>query len=759
MSSETSNGMMTFHSISWQFELLTFIAATRERSWGLEDAIIQLENVASVPAKQRHTNVADLAKVIAEKAYESGLPLVLLGRLIDIISKAKHLDQTTITTLIKNLYPAERVPPNIVVKVICCLGPSKSKPSPATQSLLLRWIILIYEDMQEPAYLSRLYSILFNYLDMISLRRSLSHLLSLITRRKHVKPFRIQALMELIRNIGPDERELTGLLRVFKSYYPDIIVGESNLPTRRATYFFKHPDPEWVEQMRRIQERAAISVRERAQTFQVVRRGGVKRSRIEVVIPEVQTSRVKQNFTSLEELRNVRDFVQKLDKIELPNQIVSSLSDPLAQKYLLLVQNEGATKRLESWLDSFLEDELDRIREGGDEDEGGEHLGYVLQTAAGFVRYTKELPNALDKFIRMFLSQWNGHDYRGSILALLEYIPVSRYDELFQSYFMPLESAVLDETPQSKISILRYYSSLIRRWGTIVRSESSASAAVSNPLSQIILRAELLALTILESPPAIHGTVGSTEQQPEISRCLSVLEFYINLADLYNHAPNNANIRLTVPFPQTVYLLAFIPALDNISLLSSVLATYKAAFEASLSSTSLNDPASPEPLYPTATVAQFNGYVMDICNLIWRNRGLNSEDPNAMGCLIPAETINVLAEYLQELNTGPANSHDNEKHKYQVSTVFSLSQNVALSGISTACFKEIEDETAAKGEEVSVRMMQPVTQKALAALDRSGGVRINWQEYRLKLLDWLDERGAVGIGDLMRSTMKALRRT
>lgn len=251
--------------------------------------------------------------------------------------------------------------------------------------------------MEDQSYLSRLYAVLFNFLDMISLRRSLCHLLSLITRRKHIKPFRIQALMELMRNTGGEERELLGLLKVFKSYYPDIIVGDTYASTGRATYFFKHPDPEWVKQMRHVQEKNAAAGLTRGgqnapQTFQVVRRGGVKRSRIEVVIPVVQTSRVKRDFTSLEELRSASDFVQKLDKIELPNQVAAALADPLAQRYLLLVRSEAAMRRLESWLDSFFEDEMDRIRgeeEGEDEADDPEHLEYVLNALVGFVRFTK----------------------------------------------------------------------------------------------------------------------------------------------------------------------------------------------------------------------------------------------------------------------------------------------------------------------------------------------------------------------------------
>ena len=290
------------------------------------------------------------------------------------------------TSVIKNLYPSKKVSTGIVSKVVCSFGPSKTKPSPATQNLLLRWLILVCEDLEDPTCLSRLYSVLFDLLDMISLRSSLCHLISIVTRRQHIKPFRIRALLELIRNTGDDEKELLGLLRVFKSYYPEIIVGKA-MPRRRATYLFKHPDLEWTAHMRALQDKAATPLDTVQDNFRVVHRGGVKRSRVEVVIPVVQTSRLPPGFSSLEELRSVKDFVKKLDKIELPNQIASALSEPLAQRYLLLADKEQASRRLESWLSSFFQDEMDNMTIHG----GGpsEYLGHVLEILAGFVRYTK----------------------------------------------------------------------------------------------------------------------------------------------------------------------------------------------------------------------------------------------------------------------------------------------------------------------------------------------------------------------------------
>ena len=340
-----------------------------------------------MPVKQRHTDAGQLAKTIASDAYENGIPHAILERVLKILTANNNLDQTTCTTIVKNLYPLERVSSKLVTQVVCCLGPSKNKPSPATQALLLRWLLLAYDFMEDRTHLSKLYAVLFNYLDMISLRKPLCHMLSLITRRKHVKPFRIQGLMELLRNTGGEDKELTSLLKIFKNYYPDIIVGDLGM-SRKAGLIFRHPDPEWSSHARHIQEtNADRSIAAQQSSFQVVHRGIVKRSKAEAAVPDVQTSRVPHGRTSLEELRGIDHFIERIDKIELPNQIISTLGDRFAQKYLFLVQSETANARLDDWLTSFLNDKLEQIQDNEDDDP--ETLTYILLLAVEYVHYAK----------------------------------------------------------------------------------------------------------------------------------------------------------------------------------------------------------------------------------------------------------------------------------------------------------------------------------------------------------------------------------
>ncbi|KAJ0425328.1 Mis6-domain-containing protein [Aspergillus carlsbadensis] len=716
------------------------------RSSNLLDALKHLEAVALVPARQRYTDAGQLANQIATFAYEGGVSPTALGRLLKLITRSNALDQGTIATLIKNLYPSERVASELVTQVVCCLGPTKNKPSPATQALLLRWLILVYDLLEDRSHLLKLYAVLFNHLDMLSLRKPLCHLLSFITRRKHVKPFRIQALMELVVASGGDDRELISLLRVFKNYYPDVIVGN---PGRKGL-FFKHPDPEWANHVRQLQEANLERIQGSGSTnFQVVHRGLVKRSKVEAIVPDLQTSRVAHNKTSLEELRGLDHFVERLENIELPNQIISTITDGLAQKYIFLAQPELANRRLNDWLESFLSDQLEYAQEF--DDDGIESMGHVLALAVSYARYSKTIPDAFISFLKSYIPVWNGLDNRDQILELLEYLPIRDYNALRADILAPLEAAFLEDTASSKAALLNFYSSLIRQWGVKLRAAPFASEK-SQPLSQLISHAELLALAILESPPE-QPSDQDANYRPST---LSVVAFHFTLADLFSYAHLNGNIRITVPLAPTVYSLVFTSESSVISDMNSILASYKSSFETSMTSEALQGSKSSDMLYSQPLVGQFNGYIMDICNLIWRNRALNGEDPNALGCLIPATTITALTQYIRDVNEKSRKRNREAAFSYTIASVFSLSHHAALSNMSASCFADLEKDSDLADDKP--RLRKPVTQKALGALEKDGGIQMTWQDYRVRMLDWMEATGSSGIAGLMRTTMKALRK-
>jgi centromere protein I len=146
-------------------------------------------------------------------SYETGLLPEPLTDLVDLVTVPSHLDQASLNSM----YPATRLSGDAVLKVVGCLGHGQLKPSLPIQAALLRWLVMVYHVLESPAVLSQAYSVLFNLLDTAAIRfvlvdsisrlhitdtkavpgqtrPQLCHLLALITRRKHVRPFRIQSV-------------------------------------------------------------------------------------------------------------------------------------------------------------------------------------------------------------------------------------------------------------------------------------------------------------------------------------------------------------------------------------------------------------------------------------------------------------------------------------------------------------------------------------------------------------------------------------
>lgn len=205
---------------------------------------------SKVSAKKRATDVKPKVAELTSVAYSQGVLAEELLQLLDLILSRSYLDQASLNSILKNLYPVDKVPENVILKIIGSLGLGELRPSLTLQSSLLQWVIQVYHvlDMKAQAVLSRAYSVLFNLLDVSATRPQLFHLLAIITRRKHVQHYRIQALLNLTRQYAND-RHLQGLLRVYRNYYPEIIVGT---PGKGST--FKLPDPEWKGRLAVIQK-------------------------------------------------------------------------------------------------------------------------------------------------------------------------------------------------------------------------------------------------------------------------------------------------------------------------------------------------------------------------------------------------------------------------------------------------------------------------------------------------------------------------
>jgi centromere protein I len=95
---------------------------------------------------------------------------------------------------------------------------------------------------------------------------------------------------------------------------------------------------------------------------------------------------------TLEGIDNVEDFVEKLERIEAPGQMVSFLTDPLLQKYVELSDLPVIAQRIRLWLSICLEDQHNAIKEGVVD---SRYLSDILDGLLKHTQYTKVSPISL----------------------------------------------------------------------------------------------------------------------------------------------------------------------------------------------------------------------------------------------------------------------------------------------------------------------------------------------------------------------------
>lgn len=300
--------------------------------------------------------------------------------------------------------------------------------------------------------------------------------------------------------------------------------------------------------------------------------------------------------------------------------------------------------------------------------------------------------------------------------------------DLYQSIFSLVEDAVIDGTYESQLALLKFYKALLSQWNLNILSETSTSTNYGADLAALVNHANQLAVTILQ-------------QSSSVSTYSNVLEFYEANAFLISHPAITSRVRIAIPPPQIVYTLFFSSNLSIISRICNILALYKKSLEMAMASRTGSNVLGNQS-YPKEYVNRFNGFLMDICNCLWRSRAFLTSDVNALGCLLPEQTMGVLAVYVGKL-----------EKSLSLNSLFSISYSPATCHLAITYVRELEDQAEDK---IDVRHAGPVTQVSLKKLQEEGGLSVSWQDYRLGVLRYLERKGFPGAGELMYNTMKHL---
>lgn len=288
-----------------------------------------------------------------------------------------------------------------------------------------------------------------------------------------------------------------------------------------------------------------------------------------------------------------------------------------------------------------------------------------------------------------------------------------------------MEAAILHREARSHAALFALYTRILRHWTSLLFANETIPPHASETISALVQHVNHLAQTISQSSPTVASEA-------------FILDFYEQLVRLVSDNTLRNHIKIELPPPSLIYTLLFSTSLQTVSRLCRTLALFKKGFETAMSSRSVS--------YKRPYVNMYNGFLMDICNCLWRSRAFSDADSNAVGCLIPRPVVAILTEYVSSVDNSAA-----------LVSLFGVSYSHVLCYQSIQCVRDMEDEEMAKGTSIQTRHAGPVTQASLARLAVSGGMELSWQEYRIRVLESLGAKGFPGVAELLKSTMTTLK--
>lgn len=349
-------------------------------------------------------------------------------------------------------------------------------------------------------------------------------------------------------------------------------------------------------------------------------------------------------------------------------------------------------------------------------------LADLLAKLHDFVRKTKRMPAAAEEFLKYYLQHWHGLSDENLILELLASIRFDNFEDFYAKLLRPAEDALLRHNPHAHDKILQFCTRLLR-FHQVLSTEHSTDAEMQKRFNDIVSY----------SSRVIHYSLTlSSVNVGTSSAVLALYQAILTFSTVHSYP-------LTLPQPHALYLLLFSNSTSIQSQLCAILASYK---------TTLAKETSRFTQQNKDLLNQFNEYLTDICNLLWRNRALDDQGPIAKGCLYPRQYVSTLEAYLLTLD-----------RDYSLASSLSLSHQPLLSAFNKTGFEPLEEQAEANGEQHKGRVQGPATQKALAQHERDGGLKVGFKEFQVQNVKALDSYGLGGYKALMEATMKDLMST
>ncbi|CDS12186.1 hypothetical protein LRAMOSA04381 [Lichtheimia ramosa] len=640
--------------------------------------------------------------------------------------------------MIKLLLPRQLIPSRLLIRVFGKL--SCRDVHPAIMASVLNWIVCVYDVIETPEEIVKMYPVLFHYLTMETFRPQLCHLLYFMTKRVHVKRHRIERLQELVSKFGA-EPELYGLLSVYKGYCPDIELPRT---VKRTNLIFSHPDPELRDNIAKIQafwqHQSFISEeglhRPPVPGLKKIKRRRLGAGKIDIFeIPNVTYTRREQlDSVAITQIADVNELARMIDRLELPDQMAAVLNNRLLQHVVICCNDDTSILRISYWLSNTLQSLMSSYYS----ETSHEHFKDLLAKLITMARLTRAHLPIVEAFLEKYISIWNGIDFVDEIFELLTYVRPLAFEDLEYNYLKPLYQLFCVSDVMWKSRLLLCYTSMIKNWALIDwrshgqrRMDPDLDTDVDNMvwlfrgldfdveyfstihhLIQHVDRISALGLVMESDHPLLQHA------------CLSFFELVSSMS-LAHDIPE-----IIIPAAPVVYRSFFSNTGMALSRICGIISQYKMAFEE-------NDKQTGDWVarHTAEYLDNFNSYVMDICSSLWANVSHRRTNPDYIPFSLSPGNYDTYKAMVEERGQS-------------MELALSLTHTTCLAGYSKKFLADWSNEdnvdrSAHDG---------PVTPQLLKAM----GSTMTYNEYCVEFLEHLNYLGFHGIYDLLYSTIGSL---
>ncbi|GAA6002019.1 uncharacterized protein JCM10292_001800 [Rhodotorula paludigena] len=662
--------------------------------------------------------------------------------------------------LLPALVPREPLPVQPVLLTLSTLGDAShnlplgaGKVDYKVQRRALEQLVVLLElgavSEQARGTLDRLYGVVERGLQYRTLRDAAAAILCQVTRRHHVKPYRIDELNRIIARDPSPPSSLLRLREEYRSYEPERVYEQRSTGSSRAGR--SKALEAWKEAASTIFEGGGAKVLESNGERETKRR---RTSTVHIPLPTTHSlDGLSRTTTPLSDLSTVTALASHADTVAMPSQAASVLSAvsgstrrarpppeaDRARAWGLLLRsgyqpNSEHLARLSAWLISQLQYELYDLEPS---DAGHARIEDLFCRVRELCELGGELLEALEPFLADFLHTWDGRHHRKVVFDIVALLKPFSWELEYAGFFLDELRRLADlHDVEWSAAFLACLTALVRNLA--VRDNWDPETPTITAFGMLDGNVQYL--------EALQGILASGDTFILSATCrfpnslvlrTAALTFYERLLDL----PLALDLPLIVlPSPAFTYTCLLSNELMSLSRICGIVARLRDALVGEASAiVSSGSGAAPEH------VEALNARVVEIVGVLWQKRflrakeGADEADAGVMG-LSKHDVDELSARNAESRTESSANSQGITTHG-------------ALALLARDCLAVLAEQKGKSSE----ALVGPVTVSSLKALSaHPSAPNLSFNAFRPHLVEYLAQRGATGLSEFLFSSLQSL---